>query len=368
VREELPRPRKPYLLKETTRHGKTVWYVRRGDGPRIRVHGEFGTDEFNASYDAAISGERSIAKPQPPRSGSLQWLYDRYRESGKWFELSEATRRQRENILGGVMKTAGAEPFARVTRKSVEAGKDRRRETPAQARNFLDAMRGLFGWAVEAGHVTVDPTYGVKNPKRRKTEGFKAWTEEDVAAYKRRWPLGTKEYVWLAVLLYTRVRRGDAVTLGRQHIKNGAITFITEKGRDKRRIEVTRRIEPELQEAIDAGPCGDLAFICGDRGSPLTKESFGNVFKDACVEAGILDKSAHGLRKLAATFWAERGATVHELMAMFGWLTVQMAELYTRAAERKRLSLNAHTRLAGTPAEHHIPAPSEKVRGSSAKR
>src|SRR5690606_8032366 len=143
---------------------------------------------------------------------------------------------------------------------------------------------------------------------------------------------------------------------------NGVLTFITEKGREKERIEVTRRIEPELAATLATGPCGDLAFICGGRGKPLTKESFGNRFKAACVAAGIPDKSAHGLRKLAATLWAERGATEHELMAMFGWLTPQMAALYTRAAHRKRLSLNAHNRLSGTPEEPSAPAPDNEVR------
>ncbi len=80
-----------------------------------------------------------------------------------------------------------------------------------------------------------------------------------------------------------------------------------------------------------------------------------------------MNKSAHGLRKLSATIWAERGATVNELMAMFGWLSPQMAALYTMAADRKRLSLNAHERLSGTPGEHSIPAPSEEVRAPDGK-
>ena len=29
------------------------------------------------------------------------------------------------------------------------------------------------------------------------------------------------------------------------------------------------------------GPCGDLTFIAGASGQPLTKESFGNLFRDA---------------------------------------------------------------------------------------
>ena len=55
------------------------------------------------------------------------------------------------------------------------------------------------------------------------------WTEDDVAAYEKRWPVGTRQRVWLDVLLYTGLRRGDAVRLGRQHIRDGLATLKTEK-------------------------------------------------------------------------------------------------------------------------------------------
>jgi hypothetical protein len=67
-------------------------------------------------------------------------------------------------------------------------------------------------------------------------------------------------------------------------------------------------------------------------------------------------------RKLAASIWVERGASEHELMAMFGWMTPQMAALYTRSVHRKRLALNAHDRLMGTSEQRLIPAPDQKVR------
>ena len=44
----MPRPRLPYLLKQVTRHGKVVWYVRRGVGPRVRIHAAYGSPEFFA--------------------------------------------------------------------------------------------------------------------------------------------------------------------------------------------------------------------------------------------------------------------------------------------------------------------------------
>jgi integrase len=138
--------------------------------------------------------------------------------------LSLATRRQRENIFKQILKTAADEPVTRITKTAIIAGRDRRAQTPSQARHFLQAMRGLFCWALDADHVKVDPTHGVEDPPRPKSGGFPIWTEDDVAAYERRWPVGTRQRVWLDVLLYTGLRRGDAVRLGRQHVKDGIAT------------------------------------------------------------------------------------------------------------------------------------------------
>lgn len=361
---DMPRPRPLYLHREKTRHGRFVWYVRLGAGVRIRLRAEYGTPEFQAEYEAAITGKKAPAKAKA-KSGSLQWLYDRYRETGAWSHLSAATRRQRENIFQHVLEKSGAEPYSAIDRSDIEAGKDARRTTPAQARNFLDAMRGLFRWAKSVDHVGTDPTLEVENPSRPKGEGFVVWTEADVARYEARWPIGTRQRVWLDVLLYTGVRRGDVVVIGRQHVRDGVITFRTEKGQGG--VEVTIPVLPILATTLAAGPCADLAFICGARGNPLTKESFGNLFKDACVAAGVIvpKKAAHGLRKIGATRAADNGATVHQLMAIFGWTDPKMAALYTEAANRRRLARDAMGMLERTPEERSIPAPYEKVRAQN---
>ena len=83
-------------------------------------------------------------------------------------------------------------------------------------------------------------------------------------------------------------------------------------------VTVTLPILPVLAETLAAGPCGDLTFIVGERGQPLTKESFGNLFREACRAAGV-PGSAHGVRKIAATRAANAGATVAQLEAIFGW-------------------------------------------------
>jgi site-specific recombinase XerD len=97
----------------------------------------------------------------------------------------------------------------------------RQAATPAAARNFLDTMKGLFKWAAEREHVKADPTAEVKSPKRKKSDGFAPWTENNVEAYQRKWPIGTRQRVWLDVLLYTGLRRGDAVVIGKQYVREG---------------------------------------------------------------------------------------------------------------------------------------------------
>ena len=58
------------------------------------------------------------------------------------------------------------------------------------------------------------------------------------------------------------------------------------------------------------------------------------------TKRGSKDKgySGHGLRKASATIAAESGASEAELNAMFGWTGHQMAQLYTKKADRKRLA------------------------------
>jgi hypothetical protein len=254
----MPRPRPPFLHREFAR-GKTFWYVRRTHGTRVRLRAPFGTPEFWTEYEAAVGG-RNNGGSNPPLSeaplGSLAWLIERYRETSAWTDLSLATRRQRENIFKHVLKSAGAQPYAKISSATIEAGRDRRKATPSQARNFLDALRGVFRWAKKAKLIKVDPTADVDAPKRPKTDGFKVWSEDDVAAFEQRWPIGTRQRVWLDVLLYTGLRRGDAVMLGRQHVRDGVIILKTEKtGR-----EVAPPILPVLAATLAAGPVGDLCI------------------------------------------------------------------------------------------------------------
>jgi integrase len=109
-------------------------------------------------------------------------------------------------------------------------------------------------------------------------------------------------------------------------------------------------VHPALVQSITACPSPDLAINCKDDGTHYTKEGLGNFFREAIEAAGIpvtkngskeKGYSGHGLRKASATIAAESGATEAELNAMFGWSGHQMAQHYTKKADRKRLAARA---------------------------
>lgn len=336
----MPKPRPPHTHREITRHGKTVWYFRRGQGPRIRIRAPYGSPEFMEEYQRAALGELPAPKKRAP-NGTLEWAVMLYKQSTAWNGLSEATRRQRDNIFKRIVKEAGDVKIGEIEKEDVIAGRERRAATPAAARNYLETLRGLFGWAYETSLIRDNPTEGVK-ARRIKSEGFPIWTDEDVAAYETRWLIGTRERLAFDLLFHSGLRRGDVFRLGRPHVKDGIARIATEKSGFK--MWVALRLPPELLASIAASPCGELTYIARLDGKPYTKESFGNWFKECCKAAG-LNKSAHGLRKLAATRAAERGYSNFEMDATFGWSGGGMADLYTRKINREKLSLQAAERV-----------------------
>ena len=314
--------------------------MRRKHGRRIRIRAEYDTPEFWAEYRAALEGVPPTSKTA--KAHTLAWGLERYRNSSAWAGLANATRRQRENIYRHVTKTAGDVLLRAVTTATIRAGRERRAATPHSANNFLKAMRGFFAWATEEELVAEDPTKGVKllaGPND--ADGFHTWTQEELDRFEAQWPIGTRERLAFDLGLYTGLRRGDAVQVGRPHVRDGVINIRTEKHRKGKLGElVSIEILKPLAASIAATKTGDLTFLATERGTPFVKESFGTWFREACHKAGC-PGSFHGLRKAGATRAAENGASERQLMALYGWTTGKMAQHYTRAADRARLARDA---------------------------
>lgn len=345
MRTRLP----PNVTVERNRHGKRVFYYRVGKGARTRLP-DYGTPEFDAAYQAALRGEPAapVRLAKDGGEGTLAWLVAQYRMSLHFRSLDMITQRRRESFFAQMIKTAGSKRITAITEKSIIDGRERRTHGKGHAaNNFLKAIKPMFAYAKTRGWIEVDPAKTVDFVKPLKG-GRLAWTIDDVQKFEKCHPPGTMPHLAMRILLFTGFRRADAVKFGRQHIKDGVVTFRPGKTEKTSGVSVTFTALPPLLDAIEAvGATDRLTFLVTRTGQPFkSAASFGNWFEERCIEAKV-EARAHGLRKLGPTLAAEAGATAHELMAMWGWTTLAQAQLYTITADRKRLGGAAAEKLLG---------------------
>lgn len=340
-----------YLYSDRNRHGNERIYVRRRKGaPKITLQAEPGSDEFLAEYKAALTGERLSKTPLPSRSAlaardSFRWLVAEYYESRAYKDgLGNSTRSRRKTILDEICdeKIEGVQtgplPYALMEAKHVHQICDQKK-APEAFNDRLKALRGVFEWASDpqVDHTKDNPAKRVRYI-RTGSPGFHTWTVDEIEQFESCNPVGSKPRLALDLLLYTGVRRSDVIKLGRQHERNGVLRFTVTKGLKRKRVDLALPILSQLRESIDKAETGDLTYLVTKSGKSYSHGGFGNWFKRQCVAAGLSHCSAHGLRKGGATIAANRGATPHQLKAIYGWSTLREANRYTESADRERLA------------------------------
>lgn len=347
--DDMPKPRLPYLRHERNRHGTWCWYFRKDNGPRIRITEPFGSPGFRAAYEAALSGA-PVEQASPARTGSVAWLVAKYKLSGKFLSAAESTQYFRGNFLRQMVDKVGEKPYSQITKKVIQNSMESRSGTPHHANNMLVAISQMFEWALDNDYVKENPCAEVKPFPTPQSDGHHTWTVEEVEQYRAHHKVGTRARLALDLLLFTGLRRSDIIKVGKQHVREGLLTFRTRKTK----AVVYIPIFPELRASIDATDTGDLAFITAERGRPFSSPgAFGARFRIWCGEAGLNEEcTAHGVRKAGATIAANLGATAQELMAMYGWSRISMAEAYTRAADKTKLARAAAERIANSFSPH----------------
>ena len=340
-----------YITKDRDRHGNVRLYFRRPGKPKVRLRGLPGSDEFLASYKAALS---ESGPGQAKAEKSFEWLCERYYKSTHFQALEPETRRRKRVVLHEICDLApsggqrlGSAPFASMKRTHVHKLRDLKIDRPGAADLVVKTISSLFAWAIKNDLAAVNPAEKLEKLGGR-SEGFYTWTEDDVEAFEAKWAIGSRPRLAMAIMLYLGVRRSDAVVIGRKHVSRDGqmVTFHMFKGRKKGVRVLTLPILPPLRAILDASELGREAWLETSLGKPYSNAGFGNAFKDWCKEAGLPRCNCHGLRKIGAVRAAEAGASEHELMAMFGWEDADMARIYTRKAAQKKLAASGAAKLS----------------------
>lgn len=327
----------PYVSSFKDRHGKTRWRFRRGS---VSVYLPDPTSlDFAPAYQAALAA-KPVIRPRY-RRGSMSDLIVRYLASPEFARLAAPTKSVYRNVLKRLDREHGDKLVAQLEPRHVRALVRAKAETPTAANRLLSILNILLSLAVEEDMIRLNPASQVKKLPV-KTQGFIAWSQEDVEAFEARHGPGTRERLALRLLLCTGQRRSDVVRMGWQHVEEGWIRVVQQKTG----VALSVPLLPQLTEELARLPRDRLTFLLTKQGAPFTAAGFGNWFGEAVAAAGLAHRSAHGLRKTAAYRLAEAGCTAHEIKAITGHQTLREVQRYTAAADQKRLAAAAMAQLA----------------------
>lgn len=319
------------------RHGRERRYFRKGRGKRYPLPGSPGSPEFMTAYQAAFAAEEGRRAPNLP--GSIGVLVADYLASPGFLRLKTSSQEVTQRILHRFSAVNGHRSVAGMKRAHVDQLIATVASKPAAANNLLKKLRVLFRFAIARQVRTDDPTVGIA----RFREGeHHTWTEDEIAKFEARWPVGTRERTAFAIHLYTGIRRTDGCRLRWTDMASARVKIKQEK--TGKPIDVP--MHPELQRALAVWPRRHFVVISSTKGKPFTPESYGNWMADAIDAAGLPPRCVlHGLRKALARRLAEDGCTEKQIAAVTGHQTLSEVARYTRAASEAGLADAAILRL-----------------------
>lgn len=191
------------------------------------------------------------------------------------------------------------------------------------------------------------------------------WTMEQLDAFEKRWALGTPERTAYEIMAWTSVRISDAFLLRWSQYRElpaekrtddiwGWIIVSQKKADDENQDRTLNiPVPPELAEALAAWRdalrsterkipglgLGDSTILVTQHGKTFSQGSISKWFAEKIAAAGLPEKCvAHGLRKSAARGMAEGMASTKAIQAVTGHRNLKEIELYTEAADQKRLA------------------------------
>jgi integrase len=354
-----------YVTSFPDRHGKERLRFRRKGFDAHYFRSALGTEEFREEYQRCLNpsvDRREEKAAIKAAKGSIDELIERYFAIPERLGPSAITQQKVTAVIEDFRRGRGHRSVATVRFEHLDAIIRRKREksmrdTPAgprevggihAARKLRKELIRLFAFAVKIkmiDHNPAEQSEKVRRPRGEAKGGFHSWTEEEIAQYRARWPIGTRERLAMELLLWTDQRRCDVVKMGKAQIKNGRIPV----HQDKTGKDLWLPMAPQLLEAIIAMPpkeTSPFCFLVTRFGRPFKKESFGNFFRDSCNAAGLPHCSAHGLRKATLRRMADLEMANTSMKSVSGQERDETLAEYIKGANQTKLADAAIERLS----------------------
>ena len=361
-----------YVSEFRGERGKMRLRFRRKGYPGGYFAAELGTEAFRAEYHAFMHPNEATETPAIQRAtpGTIGELRARYMDPIDRLGPTKVTQDKVRAIIerfceGRIDHPVASVRFDHLDKIISKTRESRLIDTPRGPRKVggIEAAKKLrkelirfFGFAVKLEMRSDNPaliTQEVRVAAGERSTGYHSWTEDEIAQYRARHALGTRERLALEMLLWAGQRSNDTRLFGRRNIKDGRITVRASKTGKPGEILVA----PQLAAAINAmPPNGTMFYLITHKGLPFSQKGFGNFVKDACIDAGLPHCSAHGLRKAIMRRMADLNISNQGMKSISFHSGDNEVALYTRDANQRRLADDAINALSDWEVSHLLPA------------
>lgn len=267
------------------------------------------------------------------------------------------------------LKEKGIPEAKRVNRETINAyqlmliehrDEKGRGYTPATISLKIRAVKRLFEYLEETGHILINPAEYLKEPKQGKRLPRVVLSESEVEKILDRPNLSTmtgiRDRTILEVLYSTGIRLDELIKLSiydcdlqggllRVNKGKGAKDRVVPLGRHAVRFlrEYIAKVRPELTKR---GEKNRTLFVT-EFGKPISGQSVEKMVSNFAKEAGIKKRvSPHVFRHTFATGLVRNGADIVSVQRMLGHARLDATQIYTRVAgtEIKKTHREKHPR------------------------
>jgi len=310
-------------------------------------------EELNKKVDAWRAGEEPV-RFQPE---TIPWLIRIYHSDDCYKQLKPSTQKGYDQCLAKIeawSERAGHPPLKSLERKHVKLFYRSMSKTPTYAFNVIKVLGTLLKFAVDEGHLSVNPAAKLK--LRAQPPRQQVWSDDDLRAFSEAALAAGRRSVWLAVLLAASLgqRQGDILKLSWQQYTNGVVTL----RQGKTGVLLSVPATDELREALDRTPRKSPTILISEvTKRPYQPDDFRHQFRRIAIAAGLENLQFLDLRRTAAVRLAEAGCSTPEISAITGHQldrTARILETYVprtgrmaRAAIHKLELHKKRTKLEG---------------------
>lgn len=284
--------------------------------------------------------------PNVTRMGTLTPLIARYTADRlARGEISRETARAFRWSFVHLVESFGHRPIAQFGPKAIDRWLAKIGHlAPATRREYLSRVRGFAHWLISEGLIRTDPTLHVPPIRQPRTQP-RTLTEAEVGRLFAVLPdARARAIVWLLVGVGCRCVEVSRLTVGDYDPQRRTILLVGKAGHER-----VLPVPAEAAEALDAylgelgAPGGPLIRSTTVPSAALCPKTIGTYvrrwLRAAGVKQGLLDgRSAHGLRRTAASDVMDRTGDIRVVQEMLGHARVETtARSYLRRVSMEQL-------------------------------